>query len=97
MTAKQLQCNMFWIVLMTRLVHPNKAASILEADYHQKIVMKFQLKDKAGGQLMTAHQTFVRLTNQDTKQEIIFVTESDSTLTNKFDLVSNFAGLLKHW
>ncbi|KAK3803364.1 hypothetical protein RRG08_006917 [Elysia crispata] len=70
----------------TRLVHPNKAASILEADYHQKIVMKFQLKDKAGGQLMTAHQTFVRLTNQDTKQEIIFVTESDSTLTNKFDL-----------
>ncbi|GFR75873.1 dolichyl-diphosphooligosaccharide--protein glycosyltransferase subunit 2 [Elysia marginata] len=70
----------------TRLVHPNKAASILEADYHQKIVMKFQLKDKTGGQLMTAHQTFVRLTNQDTKQEIIFVTESDTTLTNKFDL-----------
>ncbi|GFN95846.1 dolichyl-diphosphooligosaccharide--protein glycosyltransferase subunit 2 [Plakobranchus ocellatus] len=70
----------------TRLAHPNKAASILEADYHQKIVMKFQLKDKTSGQLMTAHQTFVRLTNRDTKQEIIFVTESDSTLTNKFDL-----------
>ncbi|XP_055871466.1 dolichyl-diphosphooligosaccharide--protein glycosyltransferase subunit 2-like isoform X1 [Biomphalaria glabrata] len=70
----------------TRLVHPNKAASVIEADYHQKIVMKFQLKDKATGQLMTAHQAFVRLTNTETKQEIIFVTEADNTLTSKFDL-----------
>ncbi|XP_005100783.1 dolichyl-diphosphooligosaccharide--protein glycosyltransferase subunit 2 [Aplysia californica] len=70
----------------TKLVHPNKAASVLEADYHQKVIMKFQLKDKSSGQLMNAHQTFVRLTNLKTKQEIIFVTESDNTFTNKFDL-----------
>jgi len=70
----------------TKLVHPNKAASVLEADYHQKVIMKFQLKDKSSGQLMTAHQTFVRLTNQNTKQEIIFVAEADSSMTNKFDL-----------
>ncbi|XP_070209693.1 dolichyl-diphosphooligosaccharide--protein glycosyltransferase subunit 2-like [Littorina saxatilis] len=31
-------------------------------------------------------QTFVRLTNVKTKQEIIFVSEADSTLSNKFDL-----------
>lgn len=33
-------------------------------------------------------QTFVRLTNLKSKQEIIFVSEADGTLTNKFDLVS---------
>lgn len=70
----------------TKLQHPNKAANALEADYHQKIIMKFQLKDKSSGQLMTAHQAFVRLTNLNTKQEIIFVTEADNTMTNKFDL-----------
>jgi len=35
---------------------------------------------------MAAHQTFVRLTNLNTKQEIIFVTEVDNSNTNKFDL-----------
>lgn len=70
----------------TKLQHPNKAANALEADYHQKILMKFQLKDKSSGQLMTAHQAFVRLTNLNTKQEIIFVTEADNTKINKFDL-----------
>ncbi|GAB1602914.1 dolichyl-diphosphooligosaccharide--protein glycosyltransferase subunit 2-like [Argonauta hians] len=70
----------------TKLQYPNKAANSLVADYHQKIIMKFQLKDKSNGQLMTAHQAFVRLTNLKTKQEIIFVTEADSSMTNKFDL-----------
>lgn len=50
--------------------------------------MKFQLKDKTSGQLITAHQAFIRLTNAETKEEIIFITEADNTLTNKFDLVS---------
>ena len=75
--------------VVPRLVHPNKAASTLEADYHQKVVMKFQLRERSTGQLMSAHQTFVRLTNLNTKQEIIFVAEADSSLTNKFDLVLN--------
>jgi len=70
----------------TKVVYPNKAASSLEADSHQKVLMKFQLKDQSSGQLMTAHQTFVRLTNLATKQEIIFVAEADASLTNKFDL-----------
>ncbi|XP_076457036.1 dolichyl-diphosphooligosaccharide--protein glycosyltransferase subunit 2-like [Babylonia areolata] len=70
----------------TKLVHPNKAQNTLEADYHQKILMRFQLKDRLTGQLMAAHQTFVRLTNLKSKQEIIFVSEADGTLTNKFDL-----------
>jgi len=70
----------------TKLVHPNKAASVLEADYHQKVMMKFQLRDAASGQLTTAHQTFVRLTNLASKQEIIFVAEADAQMVNKFDL-----------
>ncbi|PVD32395.1 hypothetical protein C0Q70_07829 [Pomacea canaliculata] len=70
----------------TKLVHPNKAQVPLEADYHQKILMRFVLKDKLSNQLMAAHQTFVRLTNVKTKQEIIFVSEADAALLNKFDL-----------
>ena len=49
--------------------------------------MKFQLRDRSLGKVMTAHQTFVRLTNVATQQEIIFVAEPDSTDTYKFDLV----------
>lgn len=70
----------------TKLVHPNKAQVALEADSHQKILMRFTLKDRLTSKLMAAHQTFVRFTNQKTKQEIIFVSEADSSLTNKFDL-----------
>ncbi|XP_067666474.1 dolichyl-diphosphooligosaccharide--protein glycosyltransferase subunit 2-like isoform X1 [Haliotis asinina] len=70
----------------TKIVHPSKAAKTQEADSHQKIIMKFQLKDKVSGKLITAHQAFVRLTNMQTKQEIIFVTEADSSHTMKFDL-----------
>ncbi|KAJ8321956.1 hypothetical protein KUTeg_000427 [Tegillarca granosa] len=70
----------------TKLQYPVKAANMLEADYHQKILMKFQLKDKIDSSLLTAHQTFVKLTNQQTNQEIIFVAEADASKTNKFDL-----------
>ncbi|CAH1772561.1 unnamed protein product, partial [Owenia fusiformis] len=69
-----------------KLQHPNKAANVMEVDHHQKIIMKFQLKDKSTSKAMTAHQTFVRLTNQKTKQEIIFVAEADSSDNYKFDL-----------
>lgn len=60
----------------------------LEADFHQKLIMKFTLKDKSSGKSFAAHQTFVKLTNVDSKQEIIFVAEADSNNVNKFDLVS---------
>ena len=70
-----------------RLQHPNKAANVLEADFHQKVVMKFQLRDRSSGDPMVAHQTFIRLTNLKTQQEIVFVAEPDQTQTYKFDLV----------
>ena len=72
----------------SRLQHPNKAANVLEADHQQKVTMKFQLRDRSSGKVMTAHQTFIRLTNLETQQEIIFVSEPDASDTYKFDLVS---------
>ncbi|ESO85997.1 hypothetical protein LOTGIDRAFT_220939 [Lottia gigantea] len=70
----------------TNLQYPKRSANVLEADFHQKIVMKFKLLDKTTSQSLSAHQTFVRFTNQKTKQEIIFVAESDSSNLNKFEL-----------
>ena len=70
-----------------RLQYPKKATEVLEADFHQKLLMKFNIKDTQAGQFVKAHQTFVKLTNQQTKQEIVFIAEADSGLNNKFDLV----------
>lgn len=59
---------------------------MIEADYHQKVVMKFSLKSESSGELFTPHQAFVRLTNQKTKQEIFFVAEPEPSKVFKFDL-----------
>ncbi len=58
----------------------------MEADYQQRLLIKFQLRDKIAGDVLTAHQTFVQLTNIKTKQEIVFVAEPDSTQIYKMDL-----------
>ena len=64
---------------------PNKAQ--LEADHHQRLTTRFSLKDATSGRPVTAHQTFVRLMNIKTKQEVIYVAEEDSPGTYRFDLV----------
>ena len=75
------------LVCVTRLQPPQKVVRTLEADHLQRIIMKFQLRNTAADSLMAAHQTFVRLTNQKTRREIIFVAEVDSSNTYTFDLV----------
>ncbi|XP_076083162.1 dolichyl-diphosphooligosaccharide--protein glycosyltransferase subunit 2-like isoform X1 [Mytilus galloprovincialis] len=70
----------------TKLQYPKKAANTFEADSHQKIIMKFQLKDKSSSKSVSAHQTFVKLTNQNTNQEIVFVAQTESSGGYKFDL-----------
>ncbi len=55
--------------------HPAKHRGLLEADHHQRVLLKFFLEDAADGERITAHQTFVSMTNMDTKEEIIFVAE----------------------
>ncbi|XP_068707111.1 dolichyl-diphosphooligosaccharide--protein glycosyltransferase subunit 2-like [Montipora foliosa] len=66
--------------------YPAAITTIIEADYHQKVVMKFSLKSVSSGDLFTPHQAFVRLTNEKTKQEIFFVAEPEPSKVFKFDL-----------
>ncbi|GAB6028183.1 proteasome regulatory particle base subunit [Chamberlinius hualienensis] len=71
---------------LTQMKYPEKFSSVLEADYHQKLHLKFALKDKAANQAMTVHQAFVVLNHVDSGREIIFVADTDSANTYKFDL-----------
>ncbi|KAK3699752.1 hypothetical protein QZH41_015601, partial [Actinostola sp. cb2023] len=66
--------------------YPAKFDKPIEADYHQKIVMRFSIKSVSSDELLTPHQAFVRLTNQKTNQEIFFVPEPESNKMYKFDL-----------
>lgn len=76
------------LFLYDRVQFQQKVNSVLEADFHQKLLMKFTVKDKVSGKVMSPHQTFVKMTNLASKQEIIFVAEADSSNVNRFDLVS---------
>jgi len=68
-----------------KVAFPDKLSKDIDADYHQKIVMTFNLKDTNSGQQVTAHQTFVRLVHS-SGQEIFFVAEANSDDQYKFTL-----------
>ena len=68
--------------------YPSQFPKLLEADFHQKIVMDFNLKDLNNGEIVTAHQTFIRLVNEETQQEIFFVAEPNDDDHYTFTLVS---------
>ncbi|XP_037534609.1 dolichyl-diphosphooligosaccharide--protein glycosyltransferase subunit 2 isoform X2 [Nematolebias whitei] len=70
----------------TRVDYPSKAKSSFTADSHQNFAMSFQLVDVNTKQELTPHQTFVRLHNQKTGQEVVFVAEPDSKNLYKFEL-----------
>ncbi|XP_075880781.1 dolichyl-diphosphooligosaccharide--protein glycosyltransferase subunit 2 isoform X2 [Nelusetta ayraudi] len=70
----------------TRVDFPSKAKSPFTADSHQNFAMSFQLVDVNSGVELTPHQTFVRLHNQKTGQEVVFVAEPDSKSQYKFEL-----------
>ena len=69
---------------LTKVSHPDKIAKALVADHHQKLILKFSIKDKSSGENVKVHQSFVRLALNDA--EIIFVAERDKSGTYKFDL-----------
>jgi oligosaccharyltransferase complex subunit delta (ribophorin II) len=71
---------------IAKLQYPSKFATPLEADSHQKILMKFTLKDKATNTPVRVHQAFIAFSKVDTKQEIVFVAEPDSAKVYKFDV-----------
>jgi oligosaccharyltransferase complex subunit delta (ribophorin II) len=67
--------------------HPSKAGFVVEADWHQRLLMRFTLKDKSTKESIIVHQAFVKLTNEVTGQEIIFVAEPDTSKSYRFDMV----------
>ncbi|XP_054641338.1 dolichyl-diphosphooligosaccharide--protein glycosyltransferase subunit 2 isoform X2 [Dunckerocampus dactyliophorus] len=69
----------------TRVNYPSKAKSPFTADSHQNFAMSFQLVDVNTGVELAPHQTFVRLHNQKTGQEVVFVAEPDKSVY-KFEL-----------
>ncbi|XP_065811399.1 dolichyl-diphosphooligosaccharide--protein glycosyltransferase subunit 2 isoform X1 [Labrus bergylta] len=70
----------------SRVDYPSKAKASFTADGHQNFAMSFQLVDVNTGVELTPHQTFVRLHNQKTGQEVVFVAEPDSKNLYKFEL-----------
>ncbi|XP_026473573.1 dolichyl-diphosphooligosaccharide--protein glycosyltransferase subunit 2 [Ctenocephalides felis] len=66
--------------------YPKKMTTVLEADSLQRVLLKVLLADESDGKPMTVHQCFVKLSNSNNKQEIIFVAEQDSTQTYKFEM-----------
>lgn len=70
----------------TRVEYPSKAKTPFTADSHQNVAISFQLVDINSRVELTPHQTFVRLHNQKTGQEVVFVAEPDSKNVYKFEL-----------
>ncbi|XP_068568697.1 dolichyl-diphosphooligosaccharide--protein glycosyltransferase subunit 2 isoform X1 [Cebidichthys violaceus] len=70
----------------TRVDYPSKGKSSFTADSHQNFAMAFHLVDVNTGVELTPHQTFVKLHNQKTGQEVVFVAEPDSKKLYKFEL-----------
>ncbi|XP_071854727.1 dolichyl-diphosphooligosaccharide--protein glycosyltransferase subunit 2-like isoform X2 [Apostichopus japonicus] len=64
---------------------PTKSKSTLDADVHQNVVIKFTLADKSGA-VLQAHQTFIRVFNVKSNQEVTFTADSDSADVYKFTL-----------
>ena len=69
-----------------RLTYPSKLDKVIEADQHQKVLLKFVVRDTVSGKLTKVHQAFVKVTHLSSRREIIFVAEADSNNVYKFDL-----------
>lgn len=61
---------------MRRLTYPNVLSEKLEVDYHQKLIVKFQIKEKQSEELLHAQQAFLRLTNKKSNKEVIYLAEA---------------------
>lgn len=71
---------------LRKVVFPKKYDSVIEADSHQKVILKFIVRDVDSKESVAVHQAFVRLTHADSQQEIFFVAEPEMTNVYKFDL-----------
>lgn len=58
-----------------KLNFPNVLSDKFELDYHQKVSLKFQVKDKQTEELIRVQQAFLRFTNKKSNKEIIYLAE----------------------
>lgn len=75
------------------ILYPEKCKEIYAVDAHQKISIKMSLKDRETRSLLTLHQVFIGLKSVETREEIIFVAEQDSSKTYKFDMDISSRGI----
>lgn len=71
---------------MKKITYPKTLDGSVDADVHQKLLLKFLLRDSLSGESVAVHQAFVRLTHVESQQEIFFVAEHDASSVYKFDL-----------
>ncbi|EDW85905.1 uncharacterized protein Dwil_GK23310 [Drosophila willistoni] len=70
------------------VVYPNKLKETLSVDSTQKLLLKIVLVEESvpNGKPIAVQQAFVRLYNEKTDKETIFVAEQDSSKAYKFDM-----------
>ncbi|KAJ8686070.1 hypothetical protein QAD02_021864, partial [Eretmocerus hayati] len=74
---------------MSRIMYPAQLAGEVEADSHQKLIVRFSVVEKSTREAMKIQQSFIRLsTISDRKidQEMIFVAERDASNFYKLDM-----------
>ncbi|VDK69742.1 unnamed protein product [Litomosoides sigmodontis] len=64
----------------------SKIGKTLEADVHNKMEIRFKVKEAKTGEALLAHQAFVVFIHSNTRQEIIFVATPDHNYNYIFDV-----------
>ncbi|CAF2113081.1 unnamed protein product [Rotaria magnacalcarata] len=76
-----------------KLSYPNGQTDKLELDYHQKLTIKFQIKDKQSDEFVRVQQAFLRFTNKKSNKEIIYLAEPSDGANSQYkvemDLITN--------
>eukprot|EP01137_Pigoraptor_chileana_P027428 Opistho-2@10012 len=62
-----------------KIPYPDRLAAQLNADEHQRIVIRLRVRDPESGEAFAAQQIFVRFVSADGKQEAVYPTETAST------------------
>ena len=60
----------------SRLTYPKALSDKLDVDYHQKLIVKFQIKDQQGGEFLRVQQAFLRFINKKSNKEVIYLAEA---------------------
>ena len=85
-------CNI--VLHCHRLTYPNALSDKVEIDYHQKLTVKFQIKNKQNDEVIRAQQAFLRFTNKKSNKEVIYLAEATSGANPQYkvDVVSDSCG-----